>query len=248
MLVPERDLYADLGVGRGATPEQLRRAYRVLARRLHPDLNPAPDASHRFAQVAAAYAVLADPDLRADYDAARADAAPGEDRSAAAAAAPAAGAYDDYAPVGEPMPYDDYTPVTDDATDLPPQPPAPPSPAPPRPAASPSWAAGRYVRPPRAPFPAGWPAGRVDHRRRVGRLLLTVWRLAPLPASRVGLVVTVLATVAVAYIAAASRQTMPVEATVVGALATVGLACWSVRAVVWAVLHTRARRAVKETR
>lgn len=243
----ERDLYADLGVGANATTEQLRRAYRGLARRLHPDLNPAPDASDRFARVAAAYAVLADPARRDTYDQTRTTATTAADAASTEAGSAPAGAarvYDDYAPAGGPVAFDDYAPVNDYRSPTPPA--RPPSP-PPRPAA-PRWAASRYVPPTRAPFPTWWPAGRLDHRRPGGRLLLTVWRLAPLPANRVGLVVTVLATLAVAYIAAASLQTLPLQATAIGALSVVALSCWAIRALVWAVLHARARRVVKETR
>lgn len=249
MTMPDcgRDLYADLGVDADATPEQVRRAYRGLARRLHPDLNPAPDASARFTRVAAAYAVLVDPARRAAYDHART--APTDPATATAPAA--VRVYDDYAPAGAPGAFDDYAPVSDYTA------PAAPAPAPsspprrataPRPGtpSPPSWATSRYVPPTRAPFPPGWPPGRIDHGRLGGRLLLKVWRLAPLPANRGGLVATVLATVAVAYIAAASRAAMPLEAAVIGALSTIALACWSVRALVWTVLRARARRAVKE--
>lgn len=240
-----RDLYADLGVGTDASTEQVRRAYRALARRLHPDLNPAPDANVRFARVAAAYAVLADPARRTAYDRARsAPADSDETTTPSPPSAPAAPVYDDYAPAGDPVAFDDYAPASDRSTT---RPSAPPPPAPAR-TAAPSWTASRYVPPTLAPFPPGWPAGRIDHRRRGGRLLLTVWRLAPLPANRVGLVVTVLATLGVAYIAATSRAAMPLEATVIGALTVLALACWAIRVLVWVVLHARTRRVVKETR
>lgn len=241
-----RDFYADLGVSADASTEQVRRAYRAQARRLHPDLNSAPDASDRFARVAAAYAVLADPARRAAYDRARsAPAGSDEVTSPSAPSAPAAPVYDDYAPAWEPVAFDDYAPVSDSRSTTPPSP--PPQPAPSR-TAAPSWAAGRYVPPTLAPFPPGWPAGRIDHRRLGGRLLLKVWRLAPLPANRVGLVVTVLATLGVAYIAAASRAAMPLEASVIGALTVLALACWAIRFLVWVMLHARTRRVVKETR
>lgn len=243
-----RDLYADLGVGTDASTEQVRRAYRALARRLHPDLNPAPDASVRFARVAAAYAVLADPARRATYDQARTDVTARTEAPSPAAGSASAGAapvYDDYAPAGAPVAFDDYAPVSDSRSTT--RPSAPPPPAPAR-TAAPWGAAGRYVPPTLAPFPPGWPAGRIDHRRLGGRLLLKVWRLAPLPANRVGLVVTVLATLGVAYIAAASRAAMPLEATVIGALTVLALACWAIRVLVWVVLHARTRRVVKETR
>ncbi|MFO0579003.1 MAG: J domain-containing protein [Polyangia bacterium] len=62
------DLYAVLGVHPSASAEELRRAYKHLARKLHPDRNPAQDAADRFRQVADAYRVLGDPKRRAQYD------------------------------------------------------------------------------------------------------------------------------------------------------------------------------------
>lgn len=62
------DYYATLGVARDATPEEIKRAYRKLARELHPDVNDAPDAQERFKAVAAAYEVLSDADKRQMYD------------------------------------------------------------------------------------------------------------------------------------------------------------------------------------
>ena len=63
------DLYQVLGVRRGATTAEVRRAYQKLARRLHPDLNPGdPQAAERFREVSSAFAVLSDPQRRAAYD------------------------------------------------------------------------------------------------------------------------------------------------------------------------------------
>jgi hypothetical protein len=62
------DHYRVLGVARDATPSEIRRAYRRLARRHHPDRNPQPDAPERFRTIAEAYAVLHDPARRARYD------------------------------------------------------------------------------------------------------------------------------------------------------------------------------------
>ena len=69
--VPARDLYADLGVGAAATPEEISAAFRGLARTLHPDTNADADAVDRFKVVSAAYRVLSDPSERARYDAGR---------------------------------------------------------------------------------------------------------------------------------------------------------------------------------
>jgi len=62
------DLYATLGVAHDATPEEIKRAYRKLARELHPDVNPDAQTQERFKEVTAAYEVLSDPDKRQMYD------------------------------------------------------------------------------------------------------------------------------------------------------------------------------------
>ncbi|KFM28276.1 Chaperone protein dnaJ 10 [Auxenochlorella protothecoides] len=66
----EDDLYALLGVLPGASMEEIRKQYYVLARRNHPDKNPGdPEANDRFQRLGQAYQVLGNPDLRARYDA-----------------------------------------------------------------------------------------------------------------------------------------------------------------------------------
>jgi molecular chaperone DnaJ len=62
------DYYELLEVTRNASAEEIKRAYRRLARQLHPDTNPDPTASDRFKQVAHAYEVLSDPEKRQRYD------------------------------------------------------------------------------------------------------------------------------------------------------------------------------------
>jgi molecular chaperone DnaJ len=68
----EKDYYAALGVPRDADAAAIKKAYRTLARDLHPDKNPGnADAETRFKEVSEAYDVLSDPKRRAEYDEAR---------------------------------------------------------------------------------------------------------------------------------------------------------------------------------
>ena len=63
-----QDLYDLLGVSRDADADEVKKAYRRLARQYHPDVNPDPAAQEKFKEVSRAYEVLSDPQKRAAYD------------------------------------------------------------------------------------------------------------------------------------------------------------------------------------
>jgi molecular chaperone DnaJ len=68
MATTERDYYELLGVPRTAGPDEIKRAFRSLARELHPDVSEAPDAEQRFREVVEAYEVLSNVERRELYD------------------------------------------------------------------------------------------------------------------------------------------------------------------------------------
>jgi curved DNA-binding protein len=68
MPVASQDYYEALGVPRDASQDDIRRAYRNLARRMHPDVNKEPGAEDRFKEISEAYEVLRDPEKRRQYD------------------------------------------------------------------------------------------------------------------------------------------------------------------------------------
>jgi curved DNA-binding protein len=63
-----KDYYATMGVARDATEDEIKRAYRKLARKYHPDVSKEPQAEERFKELGEAYEVLRDPEKRAAYD------------------------------------------------------------------------------------------------------------------------------------------------------------------------------------
>jgi curved DNA-binding protein len=83
MAVAFKDYYETLGVSRDASAEDIRRAYRQLARKHHPDINKEPGAEDRFKEISEAYEVLRDEDKRARYDRLGANWRAGEDVSGA---------------------------------------------------------------------------------------------------------------------------------------------------------------------
>jgi len=73
-----KDYYDTLGVKRGASADEVKRAYRKLARKYHPDVSKERNAESRFKDVQEAYEVLKDPDKRATYDRLGRDYRPGQ--------------------------------------------------------------------------------------------------------------------------------------------------------------------------
>ena len=67
-MAEKRDYYEVLGIAKGATDDEIKKAYRSLAKKYHPDINKAPDAAEKFKEVNEAYEILSDPQKRANYD------------------------------------------------------------------------------------------------------------------------------------------------------------------------------------
>ncbi len=63
-----KDYYAELNLDSSATLQEIKNAYRILARRFHPDVSTEPDAAERFRKIQAAYEILNDPKQKAEYD------------------------------------------------------------------------------------------------------------------------------------------------------------------------------------
>lgn len=67
-MADKRDYYEALGISKGASDSEIKKAYRAMAKKYHPDMNKEPGAEEKFKEVNEAYAVLSDPDKKARYD------------------------------------------------------------------------------------------------------------------------------------------------------------------------------------
>ena len=67
-MADKRDYYEVLGISKGASDDEIKKAYRSLAKKYHPDVNKAPDAEAKFKEINEAYEVLSDPHKKATYD------------------------------------------------------------------------------------------------------------------------------------------------------------------------------------
>ncbi|WP_049059300.1 molecular chaperone DnaJ [Enterococcus faecium] len=67
-MATKRDYYEVLGLSKGASEDEIKKAYRKLSKKYHPDINKEPDAEEKFKEVSGAYEILSDPQKRAAYD------------------------------------------------------------------------------------------------------------------------------------------------------------------------------------
>ena len=68
MVGNKKDYYEVLGVSKNATEDEIKKAFRKLAMKYHPDVNKSPDAEEKFKEINQAYSVLIDKDKRSLYD------------------------------------------------------------------------------------------------------------------------------------------------------------------------------------
>ncbi len=68
VIMSKRDYYEVLGVSKGASKDEIKKAYRKLSKKYHPDINKEPDAAEKFKEIAEAYEVLSDDQKKAHYD------------------------------------------------------------------------------------------------------------------------------------------------------------------------------------
>ena len=67
-MADKRDYYEVLGLSKGASDDEIKKAYRKLAKKYHPDVNKEPGAEEKLKEINEAYEVLSDPQKRAGYD------------------------------------------------------------------------------------------------------------------------------------------------------------------------------------
>lgn len=67
-MADKRDYYEVLGLQKGASDDEIKKAYRKLSKKYHPDINKEPDAEEKFKEISEAYEILSDPQKRAAYD------------------------------------------------------------------------------------------------------------------------------------------------------------------------------------